>query len=274
MRQPHLDHAPLGKVVDYISHYQRDLLFPIPRKMKREEIGIASSLPFQGGDIWNAFELSWLNTKGKPVVAIAQFIFPCESTHIIESKSFKLYLNSFNNTLFDSFASVEKILIHDLSEAAGAVVNVKLIPLKQCDEKITMHFDGICLDDLDIACDTYTIHPDYLITHQETVTETLYSDLLKSNCLVTGQPDWASIQIIYTGKKIQHEGLLKYLVSFRNHNEFHEQCIERIFVDITTHCQPEKLFVYGRYTRRGGLDINSYRANYVVETKNIRLIRQ
>ena len=269
-----LQHAPLGKQSSYIATYQRDLLFPVPRKGKREEIGISSLLPFKGKDIWNGFELSWLNAKGKPVVACAEFIFPCEAPNLIESKSFKLYLNSFNNTKFDSFAAVENTLIQDLSETAGAPVIVKLFPISHASEKLVPHFSGTSLDHLDIACDTYTIQPAYLKTDDQTVTETLYSDLLKSNCLVTGQPDWASIQIAYTGKKIQHEGLLKYIVSFRNHDEFHEQCVERIFIDITNYCAPEKLLVYARYTRRGGLDINPYRANYPVEMENIRLWRQ
>ncbi len=267
-----LDNSPLGKTSTYISHYQRDLLFPIPRQTKRDEIGIHGTLPFVGDDIWNAYEISWLNAKGKPVVAIGEFIFPCQSPNIIESKSFKLYLNSFNNTLFDSTESVTAIMQRDLSEAVGAPIKIKLFSLKEI--KSLQHFSGIYLDILDIHCDTYTTKPEFLMTEDEHVTETLYSDLLKSNCLITGQPDWGSIQITYTGKKIQHDGLLKYIVSFRNHNEFHEQCVERIFMDITTHCQPEKLLVYARYTRRGGLDINPWRSNLTTPQKNMRLIRQ
>lgn len=270
-----LTQAPLGKTSAYISQYQPDLLFPIPRQSKRDEIGISNTLPFFGNDIWNAFEVSWLNAKGKPVVAAAEFIFPCESPNIIESKSFKLYLNSLNNTSFESFAEVEKILVSDLSDAAGAAISVKLNPLSHTSVKVAQQFEGICLDDMDIACDTYTTQPEYLTTENQVITETLHSDLLKSNCLVTGQPDWGSVQITYTGKKIHHEGLLKYIVSFRNHNEFHEQCVERIFMDITKHCQPEKLSVYARYTRRGGLDINPYRTNDpVINIGNLRLFRQ
>ncbi len=274
MNQSALENAPLGKKSSYIATYQPDLLFAIPRKLKRDEIGIQHALPFQGNDIWNGFELSWLNAKGKPIVAMAEFIIPCESPNLIESKSFKLYLNSFNNTRFESNDNVLRTLIHDLSQAVGSIVSVKLIPLKEVSQQATQQFSGILLDDLDIHCDTYETNPDYLHTENELVTETLYSDLLKSNCLVTGQPDWGSIQIIYTGKKIQHEGLLKYIVSFRNHDEFHEQCVERIFIDINKHCAPQKLFVYARYTRRGGLDINPYRANYSTDAANIRLHRQ
>lgn len=269
-----LVNAPLGKKTPYVSYYQRDLLCPIPRQHNRNAIGLAGALPFQGSDIWTAFELSWLNDKGKPVVAGAEFILPCESAHLIESKSFKLYLNSFNNTSFPSFANVENTLKRDLSEAAGAPFTVKLFPLAQAPEKILKHLAGTCLDDIDIACDTYTIDPSFLQTEETVVTETLQSDLLKSNCLVTGQPDWGSLQITYTGKKINHAGLLKYIVSFRNCNEFAEQCVERIFTDIMRECQPEKLFVLARYTRRGGLDINPYRANYPIQIENARLWRQ
>jgi 7-cyano-7-deazaguanine reductase len=252
--------SPLGKETTYISQYQCDLLFPIPRKIKRDEINVPDVLPFKGVDIWNAFELSWLNTKGKPIVALGEFILPCETPNIVESKSLKLYLNSFTNTKFDSVESVRKIIQKDFSEFAGGDVSVKIIPVEQFSANQIKDFSGICLDDLDIECSDYLVNTAVLQTENNIITEVVYSNLLKSNCLVTGQPDWGSVQIQYTGKKIQHEGLLKYLVSFRNHNEFHEQCVERIFMDIMQHCQPEKLTVYACYTRRGGLDINPFRS--------------
>lgn len=271
-----LNHSnnPLGKKTLYTSHYQPHLLYSIPRKNKRESMSVNQTLPFQGKDIWNAYELSWLNAKGKPVVAGAEFIIPSESPYLIESKSFKLYLNSFNNTLFDSTTAVESFLIRDLSAAAKAPVIVTLTPLDQAPTTIHQQFTGISLDKLDIACDIYSPHPDYLKIEDTKVTETLYSDLLKSNCPVTSQPDWGSLLITYTGRKIQHEGLLKYIISFRNHHEFHEQCVERIFMDIMHNCSPQKLLVYARYTRRGGLDINPYRANYDAVVENVRLWRQ
>jgi len=271
-----LTNAPLGKKSTYISQYQPDLLFPIARKEKREEIGVKSTLPFAGVDIWNAYELSWLNTKGKPVVAIGEFIVPCTSPCIIESKSFKLYLNSFNNTSFESFAAVHETLTRDLSEAAGAPINVALFTLDAAPLNMMAHLSGTDIDTLDIDCHIYQPTAELLTTENDIVTETLCSDLLKSNCLVTGQPDWGSVQISYTGKKISHESLLRYIVSFRNHNEFHEQCVERIFMDLMTRCQPEKLAVYARYTRRGGLDINPIRMNVKAKLtdRNIRLIRQ
>lgn len=270
-----LTHAPLGKVSTYISEYQPSLLFPITRQLKRDEIGIHGALPFKGVDIWNGFELSWLNQKGKPVVAIAEFHIPCESPNLIESKSFKLYLNSFNNTKFESFDSVTNTLTQDLSKAAGAPVTVKLFPLHSAHINLTRQFDGICLDELDITCDTYTTEPAFLTTTDQEVSETVFSDLLKSNCLVTGQPDWGSVQISYTGRQIDHAGLLKYIVSFRNHNEFHEQCVERIYMDLMQRCAPKKLTVYARYTRRGGLDINPWRGSEMTESpKNLRTCRQ
>jgi 7-cyano-7-deazaguanine reductase len=252
--------SPLGKETRYVAEYQKELLFPIARKLKRDEIQVPDRLPFKGVDIWNAYEISWLNEKGKPVVALGEFILPCYSPNIIESKSLKLYLNSFNNTRFASSEQVRQRIQHDLSECAGASVCVSLILLDESSSQIISSFAGICLDQLDIECDHFVVEPHFLTTESETVSEIVYSDLLKSNCLVTNQPDWGSVQIQYSGKKIQHAGLLKYIVSFRNHNEFHEQCVERIFMDIMQICQPEKLTVHACYTRRGGLDINPYRS--------------
>lgn len=271
-----LNYAPLGKKSTYESHYQPGLLFPIPREAKRKEIGITGALPFKGIDIWNAYELSWLNEKGKPVVAVGEFHLPCESPCLIESKSFKLYLNSFNNTQFHSFETVASTMMNDLSQAAGIPVTVKLFALNAAPVKLIQQFTGICLDTLDITCDTYLTEPAYLSTDNEYITETVFSDLLKSNCLVTGQPDWGSVQISYTGRQINHEGLLKYLVSFRNHQEFHEQCVERIYMDIMQRCQPERLSVYARYTRRGGLDINPWRGSEGISHRlnDERLLRQ
>lgn len=271
--------STLGKKVSYIAEYQPDLLFPIPRAGKRAEIGIGSSLPFKGADVWNAFELSWLNAQGKPLVALGEFIFPCESPNIIESKSFKLYLNSFNNTKFNSLDEVVATLQRDLSAASGSAVGVKMFPLTSSSRAVlsagSSAFSSIYLDTLDIECDTYQVQPNFLITTDNLVSEVLYSDLLKSNCLVTGQPDWASIQISYSGKQIDHRGLLKYLISFRDHNEFHEQCVERIFADILRKCSPETLTIEARYTRRGGLDINPFRTTEdTTLPMNERLCRQ
>jgi 7-cyano-7-deazaguanine reductase len=270
-----LSEAPLGKKTLYISHYQRDLLFPITRKTNRAELGLTDLLPFKGVDRWNAYELSWLNSKGKPIIALGEFIFPCESPNMVEAKSFKLYLNSFNNTPFISTDKVITTLQRDLTEIAGAPVEARIILVDQLTPQTTQNFPGTCLDQLDVECNVYQVHPDFLQTEATIVTELLYSDLLKSNCLITGQPDWGSIQINYTGKKISHESLLKYIISFRNHNEFTEQCAERLFMDIMQRCAPQKLSIDIRYTRRGGIATDIYRSN---ESKNrpenFRLYRQ
>jgi 7-cyano-7-deazaguanine reductase len=279
----HPENSPLGKAASYADQYDASLLFPIPRAGKRAEIGLSGALPFLGADLWSAFELSWLNLRGKPQVALAHITVPCESPNIIESKSFKLYLNSFNNTRFADAADVQARLRADLSEAAwrGAAqpssVGVRLLLPELFDREPVHELDGLSLDRLDVECTHYTPAPELLTATfgEQPVTEVLTSNLLKSNCLVTGQPDWASVRISYSGPQIDQEGLLQYLVSFRNHNEFHEQCVERIFVDIWARCKPLKLTVYARYTRRGGLDINPFRTSHPQGLPaNIRTARQ
>lgn len=269
----------LGKKSEYDAYYNPERLYAIPRAGKREEIGIDDKqLPFYGYDAWNHYEVSWLNQKGKPIVAMAELFYDCSSPCIIESKSLKLYFNSFNNWRFATISDVENTVKNDLQKLIGGDVLIKITPLNQLtNHAITNHFTGESLDDLDIECSDYIVKPNLLsIVSDNIVTEVLHSDLLKSNCLVTNQPDWGSVQISYTGRQINKEHLLKYLISFRNHNEFHEQCIERIFMDIMTSCQPSDLTVYGRYTRRGGLDINPIRSTkqLVISGNNLRLIRQ
>jgi 7-cyano-7-deazaguanine reductase len=277
------EQSQLGKPSAYVDQYDASLLFPIPRAGKRAEIGLTGAAPFFGADLWTAFELSWLNLRGKPQVALAHFTIPAESPNIIESKSFKLYLNSFNNTRFADAADVLARLRTDIAEAAwrgGPVqsVGVRLIPAGQFDQEPVHELDGLSLDRLDVECTHFQPAPELLETapaEDGTVSEVLVSHLLKSNCLVTGQPDWGSVQISYTGLQIRHEGLLQYLVSFRNHNEFHEQCVERIFMDIQARCKPSRLTVYARYTRRGGLDINPLRTSHPMALPaNIRTARQ
>lgn len=270
-------HSPLGKPTEYRANYAPELLYPIPRQLKRDELGIMpSELPFSGEDIWNAYELSWLNPKGKPVVALACFRVPADSPNLIESKSLKLYLNSFNQTKFSDILEVEAVIKCDLSAAAGAPVGVKIDDLRGRPQATIAYPQGVLLDDLDITCDLYQPAPELLMTTGEAVVEeTLVSHLLKSNCLVTGQPDWAMLVVRYTGQPIDHAGLLRYLVSFRTHNEFHEQCVERIYCDITRLCAPMSLAVYARYTRRGGLDINPFRSSgHYPPPENLREVRQ
>ena len=277
------ENSELGKTSAYVDQYDASLLFPIPRAGKRLEMGVGDTPPFFGADLWTAFELSWLNQRGKPQVALAHFTVPCETPNIVESKSFKLYLNSFNSTRFPDAAAVQARLRADISEAAwrGAAqpssVGVKLLLPEMFDREDVAELDGLSLDRLDVECDRYTPAPDLLsaVFDEPPVTEVLTSNLLKSNCLVTGQPDWGSVRISYSGPQINQEGLLQYLVSFRNHNEFHEQCVERIFMDIWTRCRPVKLTVYARYTRRGGLDINPFRTSHPQAIPpNTRMARQ
>jgi len=260
------EHSPLGKPSAYKTEYDPTLLFPIPRQPKRTEIGLPEgrALPFFGVDIWNAYEVSWLNLKGKPQVALATFIIPADTPNIVESKSFKLYLNSFNQSKVASAEALQQLLHHDLSEATGGTVQVRLVTEADLGKQKMGELEGLLLDRLDIETDIYEPDPTLLSADQDEspVEEMLVSHLLKSNCLVTGQPDWGSVQIRYVGAPIDQEGLLKYLISFRNHNEFHEQCVERIFTDVMRMCKPVKLAVYARYTRRGGLDINPFRTNY------------
>ena len=277
------EQSQLGKSSAYVDQYDASLLFPIPRLVKREEIGAGSNPPFFGADLWTAFELSWLNLRGKPQVALAHFTIPCETPNLIESKSFKLYLNSFNNSRFADDSEVLARLRADLSEAVWrgsdqkGSIGVQLIDFEKFDAQQVHELDGQLLDRLDVECTQYTPAPELLrASHGEApVSETLVSNLLKSNCLVTGQPDWGSVQIQYTGPQIDQEGLLQYLVSFRNHNEFHEQCVERIFMDVWSRCKPIKLVVYARYTRRGGLDINPLRTSHPgALPANVRTARQ
>jgi 7-cyano-7-deazaguanine reductase len=275
--------SQLGKPSAYIDQYDVSLLFPIARAAKRAEIGLTGQLPFFGADIWTAFELSWLTPRGKPQVALAHITVPCETPNIIESKSFKLYLNSYNNTRFAGADEVRDRLRADISEAVwrgGAPmssVGVKLVLPEQFDREPVHELDGLSLDRLDIECTHYQPAPELLVAAagEQPVTEVLTSNLLKSNCLVTGQPDWGSVRIAYSGPQIDQGGLLRYLVSFRNHNEFHEQCVERIFADIRARCRPTQLSVYARYTRRGGLDINPYRTSHPQALPpNVRTARQ
>ncbi len=282
------EQSQLGKSVSYPQQYDPSVLLALPREPQRKQLGIGATLPFMGSDYWTGYELSWLNQRGKPMVALLQVALACTTPCIVESKSFKLYLNSFNNTRFDDTQTVGAQIEQDLadvawkglgkSQIAKSSVQVQLILPSQFSQQRLAEFDGLNLDRLDIECSHYDEpNPDLLScqTNEPNVTETLHSHLLKSNCPVTKQPDWGSVQISYTGAPIEQAGLLQYIVSFRNHNEFHEHCVERMFMDIMQRCQPEKLSIYARYTRRGGLDINPFRTNHPqFEPKNIRNARQ
>ena len=281
------EHSPLGKPAAYQDQYDRSLLFALPRAPKRAEIGVGATLPFFGADMWTAFELSWLNLRGKPQLALAHITVPCDTPNIVESKSFKLYLNSLSNSRLADAAAVQALLRADLAGAlwqgaadttgSAASLGVRLLAPELFGRERVQELEGLSLDRLDLECSRYTPAPELLWAAQDQppVSEVLCSNLLKSNCLVTGQPDWGSVQLRYTGSPIDQAGLLQYIVSFRNHNEFHEQCVERIFMDVWSRCRPLKLSVYARYTRRGGLDINPFRTSYPQALPaNLRTARQ
>ena len=267
----------LGQKTEYASLYDRTLLQPVPRALNRDGLGITQNQPFTiGADIWTAYEISWLNEKGLPQVAIADVYLDYQSQNLIESKSFKLYLNSFNQSKFADVNSVQQTMQRDLSECAQGDVKVRLNPVAVYDSQKIDHLQGDCIDEQDIEITSYEFNANWLkdCVSDEIVEEKLVSHLLKSNCLITNQPDWGTLHIHYIGKKINHEKLLRYVVSFRQHNEFHEQCVERIFCDLMHYAKPEKLTVYARYTRRGGLDINPFRSNFENLPENLRLARQ
>ncbi|RUO80549.1 NADPH-dependent 7-cyano-7-deazaguanine reductase QueF [Idiomarina tyrosinivorans] len=272
-----MDKLSLGKQTQYPTEYDASQLHPVPRSINRQSIGIDNdnALPFSGGDLWNGYELSWLNTKGLPQVAVGRFWVPADSPNLIESKSFKLYLNSFNESRFDDWQTVTELMVSDLSACAGATVNVQLFSLNQLEGSQLSALPGHCIDQQDITIDQYD-YDQTLLTLQpdaQPVSETLHSHLLKSNCLITHQPDWGSVVIRYQGPALDQQALLKYLVSFRRHDEFHEQCVERIFQDILA-LGMDKLTVYANYTRRGGLDINPFRSNFEQPQPWLRLPRQ
>ncbi|NDL65542.1 NADPH-dependent 7-cyano-7-deazaguanine reductase QueF [Acerihabitans arboris] len=281
-----LDHLTLGKPTAYHDSYDATLLQAVPRSLNRDPLGITSAadtraLPFHGADIWTLYELSWLNEKGLPQVAVGEVSLDAKSLNLIESKSFKLYLNSFNQTRFADWATVREILIRDLARCAAGEVDVTLFRLGELTQQPIVDFAGECIDEQDISIDEYAFSADWLrhavgdnAGNHPAVSETLVSHVLKSNCLITHQPDWGSIQISYHGPRIDREALLRYLVSFRQHNEFHEQCVERIYTDLMRFCRPERLSVYARYTRRGGLDINPWRSNTDFAPVKSRLARQ
>lgn len=256
-----LAEAPLGRESAYPQHYDASLLYAIPRAANRVPLGIEEgALPFVGEDEWHAFEVSWLNARGKPVVAVARFRLPAASPNLIESKSWKLYLNGFNQTRFDGPEAVIETLERDLARVAGAAVGVELFGVDDA-ALMPRRLPGESLDEQDIEISDYTpVGGERLVAGEDIVEETLYSHLLKSNCPVTGQPDWGSVLIRYRGPRLDRAELLRYLVGYRQHQDFHEHCVEHIFMDLMHHARPERLLVLARYVRRGGLDISPWRA--------------
>lgn len=271
------EHGNLGKPTEYTGQYNPRLLHAIARQESRDVLGIQTPLPFIGQDIWNAYELSWLDKDGRPRAGLAEFVVPATSESIIESKSLKLYLNSFNQTRVGDSERLRQLIAHDLSLNSGGNVTVTITPATASHAFPIESLVGEVIDDMEVDINYYgPPEPLYLaISEDSQVFETLVSHIFRSNCPVTNQPDWASIQIRYLGKRIEREGLLRYLISYRTHNDFHENCVEHIYTDIIKQCKPLQLSVYARFTRRGGLDINPYRCTEGMGMPgNIRLVRQ
>ena len=270
-----LDHSPLGHATDYPDRYAPDALFAVARAPQREALGITGALPFSGSDTWTAYELTWLGRGGKPQIALATIEVPIESTSIVESKSMRLYLGSFAQTEWRNVDEIAATIGADLSRVASAAVAVVLTGPERMGGLAIRELQGESLDAIDVICDRYEVDPSSLDARGEEVAETLVTQLFRSVCPVTGQPDIASVQIAYRGPRIDRAGLLRYLVSYRRHPGFHEHCVERIFVDVARACRCTALSVYARFTRRGGIEINPFRSNAGVPTPpNVRTPRQ
>jgi 7-cyano-7-deazaguanine reductase len=261
---------PLGRQTDYPQKYSPELLCPIPRSDSRQHLCIPHRLPFSGIDIWNAWELTWLDAGGKPAVATVHIEVPAESANLVESKSLKLYFGSFTMTEFDHATDVLRAIERDVSDCVGAPVVVDF----NADVAIC-GLDGQCIDALDVTCVAFDIDANLLAADPATeVRECLHTHLLRSLCPVTAQPDVGSLMVSYSGPRIDPESLLRYVVSFRNHNDFHEACVERMFMDIMERLEPARLTIQAFYQRRGGIDINPFRTNCGDPPKKLRLWRQ
>ncbi len=270
-----IGNRPPGQQSAFPDEYSPDLLVAIARAENRAVLGLEARLPFQGVDIWNAWELTWLTSTGKPGVATVEVRVPAQSPNIIESKSLKLYLNSFAMSRYDTAEEVRSRISSDLSRCAGAAIEVSLLDTAANDGAGSATLPGDCLDDLDVDCSAWDVDAELLQADEDDcVSESLHSHLLRSLCPVTSQPDFGSVLIRYEGPRIERASLLRYIVSFRQHHDFHEACVERMFLDIKKRCGPAKLTVYARYQRRGGIDINPFRSDFESEAPNTRLWRQ
>jgi len=265
---------PLGQVTEYPQEYAPEVLCPIPRSDSRTPLGISNDLPFHGVDIWNAWDLTWLDERGQPVVATATLSFDATSSNIVESKSLKLYLGSLTMTRYSTHAELVKTLTDDLEKTSQGAVDVAIHHRTDSDAAAFADLPGHCVDQLTMLRRTDQVDRGLLSTCSEVASETLHSNLLRSLCPVTAQPDIGSVMIHYRGPKIEPSSFLDYVVSFRQHQDFHEACVERMFLDIKSQCQPEELTVYARYNRRGGIDINPFRTDFDDQPKNSRLWRQ
>jgi 7-cyano-7-deazaguanine reductase len=269
------EEIPLGRATAYPEQYSPGLLYAIARTDSRSTLGLTEALPFHGCDIWNAWELTWLNPDGLPQVVTAEIRVPADSPNIIESKSLKLYLNSFAMTAYASSSDVCETIEQDLISCTDSEVSVQLIPPSATDGASTAKLPGDSLDTAGVRCTVYDVDAGLLqADSSDIVTEQLHSHLLRSLCPVTSQSDSGSVMIAYRGPRIDRAGLLRYIVSYRRHNDYHESCVERMFIDILEHCNPEQLSVFARYQRRGGIDINPFRSNFEHDPPNARVWRQ
>ena len=265
----------LGRETGYPDKYAPAVLDAIPRIQNREPLGITADLPFAGVDVWNAWELTWLGTGKRPAVATARIVVPVESPNIIESKSLKLYLDSFAMTEFASAGDVEQTIRKDLTRCVESPVEVRVAPVSSTEARTVARLAGSSLDDLDVDCDDWEVNAGLMRADSDNiVTADLHTHLLRSLCPVTAQPDIGSLQISYRGPTIDPAGLLRYIVSYRQHSDFHESCIEKMFIDIQERCKPLDLTLHARYQRRGGIDINPFRSTSAQTPRDLRLWRQ
>lgn len=273
---PYPKNLPLGQQLLASSEYDPEQLRSVSRKIGRKNIGISdnSSLPFMGEDVWNCWELSWLNSQGKPAIAVAEIRVPAGTSNMVESKSLKLYLNSFSMTRVGSADSLREIIARDIGRIVEEHVSVQLILPEAFGKLRIIEPEGICIDRQKIMITEFSINPNLLAVEKSRVSETLYSRLIRTNCPVTGQPDWATVCLTYSGPRIRPDSLLRYFVSFRQHKGFHESCVETMFCHILQKCQPESLTISARFTRRGGIDINPFRSTESSSSPNFRDPRQ
>jgi 7-cyano-7-deazaguanine reductase len=267
--------SPLGHATGYPDTYDPAQLFTVPRAPQRAALGLTGALPFSGRDVWTAYELTWLDPRGKPAIAIATIEVPAESPSIVESKSMKLYLGSFAQSSYVSAEIVASTIARDLEAATGAPVHVSLRDPTRFSAERFAELEGVSLDGLALDCSAYEVDATSLTVGDDRIDEALTTDLFRSVCPITGQPDIASVRVAYRGPRIDRAGLLRYLVSYRRHPGFHEHCVERMFVDIATRCRTERLTVHARFTRRGGIDINPFRTDTASPPPpNVRTARQ
>ncbi|MGI9260547.1 MAG: NADPH-dependent 7-cyano-7-deazaguanine reductase QueF [Woeseiaceae bacterium] len=265
---------PLGQSAEYPQEYAPEVLFAIPRTESRATLGIDADLPFQGSDIWNAWDFTWLDNRGQPVAGTASFSIDADSPNIVESKSLKLYLGSFAMTRYEDGVDIVKALYDDLTKLTGLPVSVAIDSNFDENVRVIEQLPGQNIDKQPMTRWSDEVDPELLRAADETVTETLHTNLLRSLCPVTGQPDIGSLMIHYRGPRIDRSSLIDYIVSFRQHEDFHETCVERMFLDIKEHCGPDELTVYACYNRRGGIDINPFRTDFGDEPPIGRFWRQ